>query len=142
MAKTMQNPQTVAQTWANNLAASTTKIQAGVQAVNSSPMAAAAAQSAAYLSGVQNAVSSGKWQNSLNAVSLPSWQQSMIIKGLPRIATGAQAAVTKMTSFMQQLLPYVQQLQGTLAATPRGGLEQNIARMNAWTRGMSQFKKQ
>lgn len=141
MAKTMQNPQQVAQAWANNLSAATQKITQGVQSVTVSPTQLAAQQSGAYLSGVQAAVSSGKWQNSLQAVSLSQWQQATITKGVPRIATGAQASVPKMTTFMQQLLPYVSQLQQSLQSTPRGSLEQNIARMNAWTRGMAQFSK-
>lgn len=141
MAKNMQNAQAVAQAWANNLSASTQKITQGVQAVTVSPTQQAAQQASAYLSGVQQAVSSNKWQNALMGVSLSQWQQATVTKGVPRIATGAQAAVPKMTAFMQQLLPYVNQLQQSLQATPRGSLEQNIARMNAWTRGMAQFSK-
>lgn len=141
MAKVMQNPQQVAQNWANNLSAATQKITQGVQAVTVAPTQLAAQQASAYLAGVQQAVSSNRWQNSLQAVSLSQWQAATVSKGVPRIATGAQAAVPKMTSFMQQLLPYVSQLQQSLQSTPRGSLEQNIARMNAWTRGMAQFSK-
>ena len=137
----MISPQQAAQNWANNLSAATPKITAGIQSVTTSPTQLAAQQASAYLSGVQAAVSSNKWQNSLMAVPLSSWQQEAITKGVPRIATGAQAAVPKMTTFMTKLLPYVSQLKQTLASTPRGGLEQNIARMNAWTRGMAQFSK-
>lgn len=136
----MKNPATVAAKWATNLSASTTSIQAGVQAVTTSPTSLAARQADAYLSGVQQAVASGKWQNSLNAVSLSSWQNSMITKGIPRIQSGATAGKSNVQNFMTQFLPFVQNAQQTLAATPRGNLQQNIQRMVTWANQMSQFQ--
>jgi hypothetical protein len=67
------------------------------------------------------------------------WQQAAIDKGLPRIAQGAQAAQPKMTAFMAQVLPHIAAGQSSLPA--RGGLEQNIARMTAFTRHMATFKR-
>lgn len=140
MAKQGQkNPATVAAKWATNLSAATTSIQAGVQAVTTSPTSLAARQADAYLSGVQQAVSSGKWQQSLNNVSLQSWQASMITKGIPRIQSGATAGKPNVQNFMTQFLPFVSNAQQQLAATPRGNLQQNIQRMITWTNQMAQF---
>lgn len=124
----MQDPTTVAAKWSRNLAASTASITAGVNAVTVNPAQTAASQSAAYLAGVQNAVTSGKWQRGLARTTLQSWQQSMITKGIPRIASGASAAQPKVQAFMSKWLPYQQGLQAKLAATPRGDLSTNIQR--------------
>lgn len=138
---TMKSPQDVANKWANNLAQSTRAITTGVQAVTVAPTQLAARQQDAYLMGVQNAVSSGKWQAGLNRVTLGDWQNAMVNVGIPRIATGATAAKPKMEGFYGELLPYVQGQQRALQATPRGSLEQNLNRMVAFARGMSQFKR-
>lgn len=133
----MKDPTTAAQKWSTNLAAATSSITAGVQAVTVAPGQAAARQKAAYVQGVNN--SQDKWARNVAGVSLQSWQADMVNKGIPRIATGATAAEPKMATFLGQLLPYQERLKGTLPA--RGTLDQNIARMTSWVRGMSQFSK-
>lgn len=134
------NAQAVAQRWANNLGGSTDKIKAGVAAVQTAPTAAAAQQSAAYLAGVQQAVSSGKWAAALNSVSLSDWQNAMTTKGINRIATGATAAIPKMQAFMTQFLPYEANGVQQLSNMPRGGLENNINRAVAMMRYNAAFK--
>jgi len=136
----MPTAQAAAQKWAQNLGAATDRIKTGVMAVSTSPTAKAAAASAAFLAGIQNAVSSGKWQNSLQAVSLGDWQNAMTQKGIPRIASGATQSQPKFQAFMSQWLPYLQNGLAQLQATPRGGLEQNIARMVSMARYNAQFK--
>lgn len=138
---TMKNPADVANKWSRNLSASTQSIQSGVQAVTVSPTALAARQQDAYLTGVQNAVTSGKWADGLNRVTLPDWQSAMINKGIPRIQQGAVNAKPKMESFMTQFLPFVQNAQRQLSSMPRGNLEQNIARSQAFIRQMATFKR-
>lgn len=129
-------PDQIAQKWATNLAGATETIKAGIQAVSVAPGQAAARQAQAYIQGVQAAQQ--KWQRNVSSVSLAEWQQATIDKGVGRIATGAQAAQPKMQSFLVKLLPYQQNLKGSLPA--RGGLEANIARMDAWVRGMAKFQ--
>jgi hypothetical protein len=135
-----KNPQTSAQKWASNLGAATTAIQNGVAAVTVSPTSKAAQAVDRMVAGVQRAAASGKIANALNAVSLQSWQQSMTQKGIPRIATGAQAALPKFQAFLTQLIPFQQA--GLAQLPPRGDINQNIQRMTAWAQYMSTFKKQ
>jgi len=124
----MLDATTVANKWAANLSGAVNQIKAGVQAVTTSPGVAAAAAIPQYLAGVNDAVSSGRMANALNSVTLSGWQQATINKGIPRISSGANAAIPKMTAFMNKWLPYEAQLQGVLAGMPRGNLQQNIAR--------------
>lgn len=130
-------PDQVAAEWAQRLAASGTKIQAGVQSVTVAPGQAAARQKQVWLQNVT--ASQDKWARNVSSVSLSSWQQDFINKGLPRIATGATAAQPKFAAFMGALLPYIDNGKKTLPA--RGNLEANISRMTTWVRHMAQFKK-
>lgn len=130
-------PDQVAANWASRLAASTSKITVGVNAVTTSPGQAAARQQAAYVSNVQ--ANAAKWAARTAAVPLSTWQQDTISKGIPRIATGAQAAVPKFTAVMTSLLPYITSQVNALPA--RGTLDQNIARMTAFVQGMSKYSK-
>lgn len=126
-----------AQKWAQNLAGATQRIQAGVQGVTVAPGAAAARQKGVWAQNV--AASQDKWASRVASVTLGDWQQATVSKGIPRIASGATAAQPKMAAFMGQLLPYIQSGQTSIPA--RGGLEQNIARLTAWVRYMSNFKR-
>ena len=132
-----QTPDQIAARWAQGLSGATQKIADGVNAVTVAPGQAAARQKTVW---AQNtAAAADKWAQRTAAVDLPSWQQAMIQKGAPRIATGAAAAQPKFASFMTQLLPHIQSVKSQLPA--RGNLDQNIARMTQFVRGMSQFKR-
>lgn len=132
-----QSADVIAQTWAQRLAGSTTKIQAGIQAVTVPPGQAAAANKAGYVQGV--AAAADKWGRNVGAVSLSDWQQATIEKGLPRIGTGATAAQPKMAAVMSKMIPYINS--GLTNLPKRGGLDANIARMDNWARYMANFKK-
>lgn len=136
MAKT---PQQVADKWSANLAASGQAIKDGINGVTTAPTQLAAAAESRYISGIQAAVASGKWQAGLNRVTLQDWKDAMLQKGLARIGPGATAAKGKFATFMGQLLPFQQQLVSTLP--PRGDINANIARMTAFAQGMHSFRR-
>lgn len=131
------SPDQIAQDWAARLAASGDKITRGVQGVTTAPGQAAARQKAVYVQNVQSAAD--KWAQRVSSVSTGDWQQATIAKGIPRIASGATAAQPKFAQFMGQLLPHIEAGRSSLPA--RGNLEQNIARMGAFTRHMAGFKR-
>jgi len=138
MGVTNVDPQTLATSWANNLAGAQSRMQAGAQAVTTSPGQAAAAQAAVWLQNVTNAQQ--LWQQKVAAVTTAEWQQAYITKGLPRVATGAQAAAPK---FAQVLGKIIQAEKSIVAGLPaRGGLENNIARSAAFQRAMAATKGQ
>lgn len=135
-----QTPAQIAQKWNRNLSASGPTIEAGVRAVTESPTARAARAQDRYLLGVQNAVSSGRYQQGLQRVSLADWQNAFLSKGLSRIASGASAAVGRVEQFLQQFLPYVEQ--GVRALPPRGDLNQNMQRAIAMIEHNARFRRQ
>lgn len=139
---TMPSPATAATNWANGMSNATAKITAGVNAVSVAPTQLAAQAANRMLAGIQAAVSSGKWQARLQAVTLQDWQQAMLNKGVPRVASGAQAAKPKFQTFLQQFLPYLQTgVQQMNAQQPRGDLEANIARATFMMRYNASFKQ-
>lgn len=130
-------PDQIAAQWASRLASSTQRITDGVNGVTVAPGQAAARQADVWANNVQ--ASKGKWSARVAAVTLPEWQAAMITKGAPRVASGAQAAQPKFGQFMAQLLPHIAATRAALPA--RGNLDQNIARMVAFTQGMSKFSR-
>lgn len=130
-------PQEAAAQWAQRLAASTDKIQRGVQSVTVAPGQAAARQKETWAQ--QVAASKDKWAQRVASVPLSDWQQSMTTKGVQRVAGGAQAAQPKVEQFMAQVLPHI--ASGVSALPARGTLDQNIGRMTQFVRHMATFQR-
>lgn len=133
------DPQAVAEKWARNLGNAGQDIQAGVQAVTQAPGAKAAANVQGWIAGVQR--SQQKWATNVARVTLPEWQNAMITKGLPRIASGAQAAQPKMATFLTSFLPHVERVAQQVRAMPKGGLQNGIARAVAQIQGNAQYQR-
>lgn len=124
----MKNASEVARKWASRLGAAGESIRQGVQAVTVNPAERAAARQDAYIAGVQRAVADGRYLRGLRRTTLQGWQDAMVNKGLPRIASGATAAIPKFQAFMEKWIPHEEALKAKLANQPRGDLQQNIAR--------------
>jgi len=135
---TALTPDQIAANWAQRLAASTDKMQAGAMAVPMAPGQAAARQKAVWAQNV--AASQNKWATNVAAVTKESWQADYVNKGLPRVGTGATNAVPKMTTFFSKLMPYINAQRQQLP--PRGTYDQNKARANAWMDRMHAFAGQ
>jgi hypothetical protein len=118
--------------WASRLSGAAQEITQGVQAVTEAPGMAAARSKALWLS--QVTASADKWARRVSSVSLQSWQDAMINKGVPRIGQGAQAAIPKVESFLNDFLPYVDQGVQALKSLPKGGVEAGINRAAAMIR--------
>lgn len=131
------DPSAVANKWATRLSGATQAIIDGVNAVQTAPGQKAAAQVDVWLAKIT--ASRDKWVRNVSAVTLAQWQTAMTTKGVQRIATGAQAAIPKMTAFMAQWLPYEQAGVQALASTPRGTIDQNIQRAITMMRYNAQF---
>lgn len=136
-----KSAQAVAQKWSRNLGSASQAIQEGIAGVTVAPTQKAAERVNAYIAGVQRAVADGKFQSALRRVSLEDWKQAMLTKGVPRIASGANAATNKMADFMSEFLPHIEAGQRALESMPRGDIQQNIARAVAMIEHNSRFRR-
>jgi hypothetical protein len=134
------DPTSAAANWVAALSQAGAKATAGAQRVQTAPGAAAAQQAQKFINGVTAAVTSGKWQRKVSAVTLADWQNAYITKGVPRIASGAQASQAKFASALTNLFPFMQNLHGQISNMPSDTPAARDARMLAWAQGMRQYK--
>lgn len=125
---------------ARRLKGSIEDIRRGIQGVTEAPGIKAAEKADKMLANLTEAVTSGKWAANIASVSLEDWQDSMINKGLGRIPAGIDGAAAKVEAFADQLLAYQKSLKSEVDRMPDLTLEDSIAKMVAWTRGMSKFR--
>ena len=137
----MKDASQVAAKWQRNLAGSTESIKQGVDAVTSSPTAAAAGSVAKWQASMQAQKTRDKYVAGLNRVTLQDWQTAMKEKGIARISAGASAAQPKFQKFMTELLPFVDTVRSKVHAMPKLTLEDSIARATTNMREMAKFKR-
>ena len=126
---------------ANNLKASTTYIQQGIEGVTESPTLKAAAKKDKMRAGILKAIDDGKWEAGLRRVTNEDWKRAAIEKGIPRIAAGIDGAAQKVEDFAAQLLPHIDAGVALVKKMNDVSLEDNIQRMVAMTRHMAKFKR-
>jgi hypothetical protein len=132
-------PEEAAADWAQKLSGSGDRIRRGIERVQTAPGILAARQAEKYRTRVVQSVP--KWQERVASVGLGEWQRAAIEKGVPRIATGAQAAQPKVAQFMSELLPFQDRLKAQIDRMPSTTLDDNIQRMTTFVRGMAQFRR-
>ena len=115
------------------------RIEAGVRAVTVSPTESAAGAQAKMRQNIIAAIDNGSWAKGLRRVSLQQWKDAFINKGLLRIASGAADARPKMVTFYTALFAHQNDLLLKVESMPNVTLEQSIARMVAWVKGMANF---
>lgn len=134
------DPTAVANRWAQGLAGATQKMSQSVDALTQSPTAQAAAAAQTWLARLNDPKTMQKFQAKLNAVTLNQWQTAYKTKGLPRIPTGAQAALqTKMIPFFTKWLPYEAAGSQQVKNMPKATLQDRIARAVFMINYNSQF---
>lgn len=134
--------QEYAEKWKRRLSGAQEDIRRGVSKVTQSPGAQAAQAQDRMLSGVTDAVTSGRWARNVGAVSTEQWKQATLDKGLPRIASGAQAAESKMARVAATLLPAVDAAAAKARAMPKGTIEDSVNRAASFMRDMRNYRLQ
>lgn len=114
-------------------------MRSGIERVNVSPTAQAAAKQEKMKARINAAIDSGKWAAGLRAVSLEEWKDKITTKGLPRVAAGIDAAAPKVEKFYSQLLPHIDKVKVEVQKLPDLTLEDSINRMSTFVRGMARF---
>lgn len=134
MARNMPSAADAASRWSQNFGAAGARWASGIESVTVPPGQAAAAAQDRYLTGVTTNVS--KWAARTAAVPLATWKQVSIQKGQGRLASGAQAGLSKYQTAIQRVLDAEKSIIAGLP--PRGTVEQNIQRSSAFQLAMHQ----
>lgn len=127
--------------WGSRLTQAIPDVKSGIDKVQESPTAKAAAKGEKWIAGIQRAHTSGKWKRGLLSVTLEAWKTKTRDVGADRIAGGVAAAADKMTSFYSKLFPFQEKLQGQIKVMPDTSIQDSIARMTKWVLGMTEFDK-
>jgi len=126
---------------ARRLSASIDDVRKGIDRVTVNPCELAAAKQEKMLTNLTAAVNDGRWAAGLKRVSLEEWKDKAKNVGAGRIASGINAAKSKVIAFAEQLLPHIDAGQAKLKTMPDITLEDNIQRMITMTRHMAEFKR-
>lgn len=132
-------PKESAALWAERLGGATARITLGVERVTEAPGAKAAAAQEKMLLKITEAINSGRWAAEVSRVTLPEWKKAMLEKGVPRIRSGATAAIPEMEAFCTALFSHIESEQAKLEALPSVTLANNVARMVQFVEGMADF---
>ena len=133
--------QDAAAKWASRLKGATQEIRQGVESTDINPMERAADAADKYLNRVQESVNNGKYAARLRAVPLETWRRATIDKGIPRIASGVDAAEDDVEDFFTDLFNYQAPLKRQIESMPDTTLEDSIARMSTWAREMANYTR-
>jgi hypothetical protein len=126
---------------ARRLSAAIPDVQKGIDRVTENPCEKAAAKQEKMIANLTESVRSGKWAAGLKRVDLASWKKAARDVGAARITAGINAAKEKVIAFATDLLRHEDTLKSKVDSMPDVTLEDNINRMIAWSRGMSEFKR-
>lgn len=127
--------------WVTRLSGATQEITAGVQRVQTSPGAAAAAKFNKWVAAMTDPSIQAKWKNNVGAVQLADWQKNMIDIGIPRIAAGAQAKSGKYLAFAEQFFPVLARNVAQVQAMPDTTFEARVQRAVQMMQLNHQFKR-
>lgn len=131
------DPTAATENWAAAMQQASAKATAGAQRVQESPGSRAAAKAQKWLNRVNE--SADKWRRNVGAVTLQEWRDAYITKGVPRIASGAQAAKPAYQQALTPLLAFEANLWATVDSMPSDTEADRENRMLAWVRGMRQY---
>jgi len=133
----MPNAADAAAKWAQNFGSSSQRWADGVNAVTVAPGQLAARQADVWAN--NTVAAKAKFAANSQSVSLQEWQSTTVTKGQGRLASGAQAAQSKVAEVYGKLFPFISSAVNSLP--PRGDLEANINRSAAFARKMATFTK-
>lgn len=137
----MLDAATAAQRWQSAASTAQTRYTEGVQGTNVDPTALAAAQANKMLQGVQQAVTSGRWQRRLAEVGAAGWKSATLAKA-NNYSTGINASGPKYQQGYGAFAAYMQPYQNQINSMPKNSLADSIARATAWIQNAANYRTQ
>ena len=136
----MLDATTAAQRWQQSASGAQQRFTEGVQATSKDPTALAAAQAQKMLNGVQQAITSGRWQRRLAEVGQQGWKSATLAKA-NNYSVGIQASGTKYQQGYGAFASYMQPFQNQLDSMPKNSLADSIARATFWIQNAAAYKQ-
>lgn len=133
---------TVAASWAQNGAASSSKWLANANATTVDPTALAIAAGPKYLQNVQAAYQQGRYQRGLQRSGKAGWLAGINGKGAGNFSNGITQSEQKFAAAIAPVLQYEAGLQSRVKAMPNNTPQDAVNRAVAWLQGMQQYKAQ
>ena len=121
----MKTAQQAAQNWAASAGRAAQQWQTGVQGYTGDWAAATVAQQNVMLSGITQAVTSGRWAAGVNRVGTSGWKSATEAKAA-NFSTGFQAGAQRQAASAQKIIAALQNI--VPALPPRGDINANKLR--------------
>ena len=134
-------PEEATEKHSRNLKASLPDMELGIGKVTTAPGQLAAKKQTKMLANLTKKIQDGTWARRVAGVSLEDWKTKMVLKGLPRVSGGIDAAHDKQVNFFSQLLPAIDAAQSKVKGMADLTLEDSINRMTTMCREMAKFRK-
>ena len=135
----MKTAAQAAQNWSNSAGRAATAFVQGVQSTTKDQAALAVAQQATLLANFNAAVTSGRWAAGVQRRGTQYWKQQTEAKSA-NYSQGFTAGTQNFTSAIGKIIAAEQNLVQSLP--PRGDINQNLQRANAFALGLHSLKGQ
>lgn len=137
----MVTPNDISNKWARRLSQSTDDIRKGVDSVTEAPSARAIRKKEKFVQELMRAIQDGSWEKALGAYSLEAWKRDMKERGINRIASGAESAKADFEAFLNEFLPYAQDVANRASQMPDLTTEDRINKAVFVMRELAKFKR-
>lgn len=134
-------PKQVTDKHARRLKGAVEDMRIGVESVTTNPMEKAIKKIPKMRANLLKAIDDGKVARGMARVTLEDWKNAMVDRGIPRVATGVDAAAGKIEAFYGELLPHIDKAKAAIERLPDVSLEDSITRMSTFVREMAKFKR-
>lgn len=124
----MKTAQQAAQNWQQSAGRAATAFQQGIEGYNGDWAGATVGQEAALLTGVQEAITSGRWRAGVQRTGTAGWKSKTVAK-IGNYSTGFSAGAQDQASAIGKIMGALGNIVPNLP--PRGTYEQNKARATA-----------
>ena len=135
-----KSPDEITEKWARKLKAATEDIRVGVDRTDKNPAEEAIKAKELMKKKILEAIESGRWEKALSKVTLDEWKRKMKEFGVRNISVGVDKAKAKRAEFDRWLIDAVNGALGEIRTEKTGDIEDSIARMSEFIRGMAKRK--
>lgn len=135
----MSDLATTVERWASSGAAAQQRYTEGVQSTQKDVVALAINAESKMLTGVTQAIQSGRWRARLQAVGTAGWKAATLAKA-SNYATGFQAGRQKYQEAMQTWLPIIESAAAQVRSMPNNSFQDSLNRMTAYATALHNAK--